>query len=462
MVKLVVAADGKHVLVIDPVDHKPVRIKSLPDGTWQPLLASATASFFGTAVEDAFFAVTTDGAPRGRLVRIPLSSADDKQTWSELVPESSVVLTAVTYRAGVLILHELVDTYSRLRLVGLDGAELGEIALPEPGTAGTLLSLMAGDLRPGGSRYIFPFVSFTTGQALYEFDVEARELRMLVAPRHRITGMTTRIERCTAPDGTPLTYDVVHRADLDLARPHPVLAHAYGAVRTPWLPMFLGEYQAFLAAGGIYVHPHVRGGGEYGEDFFINGTLEHKQNTFNDLHTIAEDLIAKKITEARRIGIVGSSAGGLLAGVAATQRPDLYGVCIPRVPLLDLLRVVNDPYGLAAVTMLFGDPTTSDGVRHLATFSPYHLIREGTAYPAVLLMCGETDHRCPAWHGRKTAARLQSASSSEAPVLLRIWSDAGHGTGTSMETQGEQLAEWMSFAMMELGLAPSVPSTVLG
>lgn len=166
-------------------------------------------------------------------------------------------------------------------------------------------------------------------------------------------------------------------------------------------------------------------------------------------------MISKGITEPRRIGVVGASAGGLLAGAAATQRPDLYGVCIARVPILDLLRVVIDPYGLGAVRVLFGDPTTAEGVRHLATFSPYHRIRAGTPYPAVLLECGESDHRCPAWHSRKTAARLQGSTSSEAPVLLRVWPGAGHESGIDIDTRGEQLAEWMSFAMRELDLAPT-------
>ncbi|MER6951388.1 prolyl oligopeptidase family serine peptidase [Nonomuraea sp. NPDC000554] len=455
MILLAVSADGRHVLVIDPVARKPIYTKALSGGAWRPLLRSSAGTFTGTVVDNAFIAITTAGAPRGRLVRIPLVSADDETTWSELVPESTAVLTAVTYRAGVLVLHKLIDTYTRLQLVGLDGADLGEVALPEHGTAGPSTSLMFGDRRPGGSTYVFPFVTFTTARALHELDLETRQLRQLAAPRDRLAGMTTRIERCLAGDGTPLTYHLVHRKDLDLSRPHPVLAHAYGDSRAPWLPTFLGQYRFFLEAGGIYVHPNLRGGGEYGEEFFLAGTLAHKRNTFTDMHAIAEDMISKGITEARRIGVIGESSGGLLAAGAATQRPDLYGVCITRVPILDLLRVVIDPYGLTGVRLLFGDPTTDDGVRHLLTFSPYHLIRSGTSYPAVLLECGESDHRCPAWHSRKTAARLQNSTSSEAPVLLRVWSGTGHDSGIDLDTRYEQLAEWMSFAMMELGLAPT-------
>lgn len=453
-VNLAVSADGSRVIVNDPVARKPLFVRDMESGAWTPLLRGIEGIFSGVVVGEHFYAVTSVGAPRGRLVKIPLASADDASTWAELIAPSDAVLVTCLYRGDALIVHELVDTYARVRLLALDGTDRGEIGLPAPGSAGSILQLAMGDRRPTGSTYVFPFETFDSSRAWYAYDVAARELRQLTVPQRRIAGTTTRIERCLAADGTPLTYHLVHRSDLDTSLPHPVLAHGYGDGRAPWLPTFAGIFQPFIDAGGIYVHLNLRGGGEYGEDFFRAGTIPNKANTFRDAHAIAEDMIAKGISEPRRIGVVGESSGGLLAGAVATQRPDLYGVCVPRVPMADLLRLAEEPYGLAAVRTLWGDPTTVDGVRALLEISPYHLVREGVAYPAMLVEAGDADHRCPPWHARKLAARLQNSTSGEQPVLLRVWSDTGHASGIDPAVRAEQVAEFISFAMMTFDLEP--------
>lgn len=454
MVTVAVSPDGAFVTVYSPVHRRPTHIRALPGGSWQTFLDDVPGTFNGTVVYGAFYAVTSHDAPRGRLVRIPVATASDPDTWTELVAESSAVLTSLAYRAGRLVLGELVDTYSRLRVVGLDGADLSEIPLPEPGCAESTTSTMLANTPHGGASFVFPFATFSAAMSAYEYDVETRRLRRLTAPSATLTGLATSIERCAAGDGYPVTYHLVHRAGLDLSEPRPVFIHAYGDGGAPWLPSFLGPFSAFTDAGGIYVHANLRGGGEHGEEFHQRGRLAHKQGTFDDLHTIAEDLIARGLTKARRIAVLGASSGGLMAGVAATQRPDLFGVCILRVPPLDLLRVVRDPYTLAAVQSLFGDPTVPDGARHLLGFSPYHLVRDGVEYPAVLIECGDADHRCPPWHGRKTVARLQGATGAGAPALLRVWPDAGHVAGIDPETRIEQNTEWLAFTMRQLGMAP--------
>jgi prolyl oligopeptidase len=156
------------------------------------------------------------------------------------------------------------------------------------------------------------------------------------------------------------------------------------------------------------------------------------------------------------VGVVGISGGGVMAGTAAVQRPDLFRVCVPRAAILDMIRIVRDPYGLFAARTLFGDPLDPDGARHLLTISAYHLVRDGAEYPAILFEAGSADSRCPAWHSRKAAARLQHANTSPHPILLRVWMDTGHGASQGTETAIEQTAEWLAFVMRELGLTPTI------
>jgi prolyl oligopeptidase len=209
---------------------------------------------------------------------------------------------------------------------------------------------------------------------------------------------------------------------------------------------------AFVEVGGVLVHAHLRGGSELGQEWWEQGRWNRKQNTFDDLYAITEDLIERGWTEAGKVAVTGDSNGGLLAAVAAVQRPDLWGAAIPRVPIVDLIGGLRETYGWAAIAMEWADPTTPEGIRHLESFSPYHLIDEGTPYPAVYIEGGETDPRCPPWHARKLAARLQEASSSGKPVLLKVWRNTGHGSATAKDVEIAQHTTFLTFLARELGL----------
>jgi prolyl oligopeptidase len=201
---------------------------------------------------------------------------------------------------------------------------------------------------------------------------------------------------------------------------------------------------------------NARGGGEHGQAHKDGGNHWNKQHTYDDCHAIAADLADRGISEARTIAITGMSGGGTMSSGAVVQRPDLFGAAMPRVGLLDLLRCAKDPYGLMGVRMLMGDPLDEKGARHLATVSAYYLVRDGVDYPAIMFEAGENDHRCPPWHSRKVAARLQAATTSDRPILVRVWADTGHGEATDVKTRLDQTAEWLAFAMREFGM--SLPS----
>ena len=210
----------------------------------------------------------------------------------------------------------------------------------------------------------------------------------------------------------------------------------------------------FVAAGGLYVHCHLRGGAEFGRSWWEGGRLKNKQNCYDDLFAIADDLIARGISRPDLLVVTGGSNGGLMAGVAAVQRPDLWRVCVPRVPVLDLIADCRDPYGRSTTSMEYADPNDPEDVQRMASFSPYQLIGEGRCYPAVYLDAGANDPRCAPWHARKFAARLQAAQGGDAPILVHIWENVGHGAATAKDIQIEQNSEWLAFVMQQIGLIP--------
>jgi prolyl oligopeptidase len=203
----------------------------------------------------------------------------------------------------------------------------------------------------------------------------------------------------------------------------------------------------------VWVHAHLRGGGEFGEQWWRDGRLGHKQHTFDDLFAVAEDLVRRGVTTPTQLGMTGSSNGGLLAGAAIAQRPELFRAVVPQVPLLDALGCRRDPHSVAIAIADYGNPDDPEHATWLLSWSPYQNLRDGVAYPAVLLDAGENDTACPPWHSRKFAARLREQSNSGRPVLLRVRAESGHSTMTEAQ-MAERDAEELAFLADELGLRP--------
>jgi prolyl oligopeptidase len=201
---------------------------------------------------------------------------------------------------------------------------------------------------------------------------------------------------------------------------------------------------------GVFVLTHLRGGGEYGSDFWHDGRFERKQHTFDDLYAAGEALITAGTTTREQLAGVGASNGGLLTGAAVTQRPDLFRVVVSMVPLYDMLKFQRDPY-TATCVLEYGDPNDPRDAEWLYAYSPYHNVREAD-YPATLIYCGTHDMRCWPWQSRKLAAQLQAANTGQLPVLLRAAEDGGH---LSVMAVPERVTEWMSFLMSELRMDPA-------
>ncbi len=428
-----------------------------PDGPFVPFLRDVPGKFKGDIVDDHYICVTDDGAPRGRVISIPLRSPTDRSSWRQLVAESEALMTDVVAVGDRLVLCEVVDAASRLRVMRVDGTIEGEIPLPghglvstAPGSALQLFTAMDTVARGEPGAIVFGFTSFGQSPSLHRCDVASRTTELLAEPAARIDGLSITRVWATSKDGTRIPADIIRRGKLDMSRPHPTLVHAYGGFNMALMPAYVGSIEQFLNAGGVYVTAHLRGGGEYGTEWWQQGRMAAKQNVFDDLFAVCEQLIADGTTRPDLLGFQGASNGGLVAGVAVTQRPDLFRVVVAQVPLLDLLRA-----GRFALVMEFGDPQNPDAARVLAAYSPYHNVRDAS-YPAVLLDAGANDPRCPPWHARKMAARLQAANRSNHPVLLRVWTDAGH-VGGSSNIQIEQSSDWLAFVMQELGM--SVPDS---
>jgi prolyl oligopeptidase len=249
---------------------------------------------------------------------------------------------------------------------------------------------------------------------------------------------------------------IVHRKDVRPNGEVPTVINGYGGFNISRTPQYAAGAAAWVESGGLFAWPNLRGGGEYGEHWHRDGMLERKQNVFDDFHAAAEALIARSWTRPERIGVSGGSNGGLLTGVALTQRPDLFGAVYCAVPLLDMLRYQN--FLIARFWIAeYGSAEDPEQYRWLRAYSPYHHVRDGVRYPAVLLTTAEGDSRVDPMHARKMAALLQaqSAEDPDATVLLRVDRDAGHGIGKPLDKQVDDLADQYSFLAWRLGLEPA-------
>ncbi|MFE4831194.1 prolyl oligopeptidase family serine peptidase [Streptomyces sp. NPDC056672] len=459
---VVVSRDGRHLIAVERLaDPVPIAVAPLGDDPgaveWIPFINEVDGTVVGHLIGDEWIAVTDIGAPRGRVVSVRLDSPtpNDPSSWKELVPESDAVIRTVTPVGDTLYLSEFVDTYARVRITDTTGAPQGYVPLPGRGALAELPFLLMTVLPEAvGDDFLFGFSTLTQSAGVYRHVPGTASLETLREPSITLVDAVIEDGWATSQDGTRIPFHIVRRRDLPLNRPRPALIHAYGGFNAPWVPHFSGPLAAFVEAGGVLVHGHLRGGGELGREWWEGGRLENKQNCYADLYAIAHDLISTGVTSPGLLAVTGSSNGGLLAGVAATQRPHLWAAVIPRVPLLDIIGACHDGYGRMAVGMDFGDPDDPDEVRRMAQFSPYHLVEDGVDYPAVFIDAGDTDPRCPAWHSRKFAARLQTATRGQAPILLRVWRNVGHGWATDREIAITENAEWLAFTMKTLGMTP--------
>ncbi|WIV54054.1 prolyl oligopeptidase family serine peptidase [Amycolatopsis nalaikhensis] len=451
-----VAADGKYA-VVTAVWPLPQYVCDLPDRSWRPFVQGLDASVVGVIDGDRYVAVTNHGAPRGRIVAIPFDAPapSDPATWLELVPESGRVLGQVRLIGGRLAVTGSVDTEARAWVFDRDGRELEEVPLPGRGAL-PLEVLPTAAIAPDGhpDEFVFLFSTPTSSPGLYRYRLGSGQVDTLRAPRVNLPGATVSLRWARSADGTEVPYHLVLPGSVDSSRPLPTLVTAYGGGRVAWPAQFPGPVAAFVEAGGALVISHQRGGGDLGSDWADAGRLKHKQNSYDDLYAIAGHLVATGVTTPGRLAVTGWSNGGIMAGTAFAQRPDLWAAVVAQCPVLDIIGCHRHPYGRFAITAEFGDLGDPDDVARLAGMSPYQLVEDDVAYPALYVHAGGADVACPPGPTRKFIARAQAAKGATAPVLLRVWENVGHGTATSRSEGVTHVTHWLAFLMRRMGLVP--------
>ena len=405
--------------------------------------------------DDRVYLTSRRGAPRGKLLVLPLSDLVLAHA-KTLVPEGrDVIRTSGEFSSEPVVItpdriyiRELAGGPSRLATWSHDGAALPDVALPPIATVD--------DVTPMPDRSLLYQVSTYLKPPYYErFDPRTGTSTATglaqTSPVH-FDDVTVRRAFATSKDGTQIPVNIVARPDTRKDGTNPTLLYGYGGYGISEEPRFLGaRVRLWLDAGGVYVDANLRGGGEYGADWHAQGALTHKQNVFDDFTAAAQYLIAQHYTSSPHLAFIGGSNGGLLMGAMITQHPLLAHAVVSLVGIYDMLRVELDPNG-AFNTTEFGTVKDPDQFRALAAYSPYLHVVDGTKYPAIFMATGEHDGRVNPAHSRKMIARLQAATESGLPVLLSINAHAGHGIGSALSVLVDQQADVLTFLYTELGM----------
>ncbi|HKV76125.1 MAG TPA: prolyl oligopeptidase family serine peptidase, partial [Gemmatimonadales bacterium] len=413
-----------------------------------PVAEGLPATFEGQVVDGRMYLRTNHEAPNYRLYLVD-PARPDRAAWQEIVPtRADAVLDGVMVLGRHLALSYLERATSRLRISDRAGQGVRELELPGLG------SVFGWGGEADGSELLYGFSSFTVPPSIYRVDLAAGATalwRRVEAPGVRPDDYLAEQVTYRSKDGTAVTMFLVRRRDITPDGRRPTYLTGYGGFNISMTPAFSRSMLLWLERGGVLAMPNLRGGGEYGEEWHQGGMLGKKQNSFDDFIAAAEWLVSAGWTSPDRLAVAGGSNGGLLMGAVLTQRPELFRAVVIQVPLLDMLRYHQfliarlwiPEYGSAEDEQQFG---------WLRAYSPYHQVRPGTRYPAVLLATAESDTRVDPMHARKMAAVLQAATASDHPVLLRLESRAGHGAGKPIVKVLEELTDSWSFVFAELGV----------
>jgi prolyl oligopeptidase len=430
-----------------------------PSGKWSQVTHfedEVVGAVLGTPTDPALYLLSRHEAPRGKVLRVKLSDPELSKA-EAIVPQSSGSGTDDNSRASItrfvttssrLYVTDEVGGPSRVRIFDHQGKQLGILPAPP-------ISAIDDVVHTNGDDILFQVATYLSPPAWYSLDAasgKTSKTALAETSPAKFDDAEVVREFAVSKDGTRVPLNIIRRRGTRLDGLNPTLLTAYGGFGISLEPHFMGPTaRLWLDQGGVYVIANLRGGGEYGEEWHKAGNLTHKANVFDDFIASAEQLIQRKYTSPAHLVIEGGSNGGLLMGAALTQRPELFRAVISFVGIYDMLRVELDPNGAFNVTE-FGTVKDPEQFKALYAYSPYHQVRDGMKYPAVLFFTGENDHRVNPMQSRKMTARLQAANSSAHPILLRTTSSAGHGIGTALNEQIEQSADVLSFTLDQLGI----------
>jgi prolyl oligopeptidase len=398
-----------------------------------------------------FWFKTNKNAPRGKIVAID-TRCPQPENWVELVPEAAETLESVDLVGDRFLAVYLKDAHSVVRVFDVHGKHVRDVDLPGLGTATGFHG------KRKDSETFYAFTSFTSPATIFRYEVASGESKLWRRPTLKFDPENYETAQVfyTSKDGTRIPLFLSHKKGLRRDGANPTLLWGYGGFNIPVKPSFKPVDLAWMEMGGIYAVANLRGGGEYGEAWHQAGTRSNKQNVFDDFIAAALWLVAEKYTSRNKLAIQGRSNGGLLVGACMTQRPDLYGACLPGVGVMDMLRFHKFTIGWAWVDD-YGSAEHSEQFKSLFAYSPLHHIKPGTCYPPTLITTADHDDRVVPAHSFKFAAALQAAQSCDNPALIRIETRAGHGAGKPTAKQIEEAADELAFLVKVLKMEGPVP-----
>ena len=441
------------VLMVKHGDNNEISLFTAPvdsllsgDIPWVRISEEADLVTGFTVMGDDIYLLTAQDAPRFQLIKTNLA-APDLDTADVVIAPGEMVLSDVVAAKDALYIDAFQDGVNKVIRVAPDKtmevlntprASAGYIASVSPEVDGILLYETS--WIQGGVRYAYEPTAGTftdTGMVpVGKFD--------------NLEGFVAKEVLVTSHDGTQVPLSILHRADLKMDGSNPTIVYGYGSYGFPMPVFFSPTRLAWLERGGVYAIAHVRGGGEYGQEWHYAGRMANKPNTWLDLIACAEYLVDKGYTAPEHMAPMGGSAGGILAGRSVTARPDLFGAAVMQVGMLDAIRAETTSNGVPNIKE-FGTVTDEEGFKGLLAMSSYHHVREGVTYPATLLTHGYNDNRVNVWMSGKMAARLQAANGGDGPpVLLRVEFESGHGIGSTREQVLSEVADVYSFLFSQL------------
>jgi prolyl oligopeptidase len=437
-----------------PVDHYLAKAQSSePLCFWKGF---EHKTFFLEDCGDVY--VLTDwNAPQGRVLK---SSVDKIVNWREVVPELDSVITHYSIVSGHLFLGCFQESSMELRIYDGEGRLKYTPELPGAGTVSPATGV-------GHAKCAYyEFTRATSPSVIFQFDIPSGTQRIWWTadmPKGLAVGVESREVRYRSKDGTDVPVILMCRKGAQINSDTPAILTAYGGFGMSQTPSLSNRMALWIALGGLYAYAYIRGGGEFGEGWHRAGMRENKQNSFDDFIAAAVGLVSDGYTRPERLAIVGGSNSGLLVGAALTQRPDLFAAVICFGPILDMLRYHLFPGGEIGL-LEYGCAANSADGEYLRAYSPYHNVKEGTQYPAVLFISGDADTRCHPMHALKMTARLQTASVSKRPILLDYHEKRGHATLLPLAERVETLTNQFCFLAEQLNLAirPNEPCRTSG
>jgi prolyl oligopeptidase len=398
---------------------------------------------------DTAYLLTHKGASRFKVLRVSLAKPD-LATAEVAVPESESVVTGVAAAKDALYAQRMNAGISELlRLDYQPGAKAAMVKLPFDGD----ISALASDPRlPGVVVNMSAWIKYGGYYAYNPGTGKVVDTKLQPQSKYdNPQGLVSTEVKVRAPDGAMVPLSIVHKKGIKLDGNNPTLLYGYGAYGISQTPFYRPTFLPWFERGGVFAVAHVRGGGENGEDWYKAGYKLTKPNTWKDAIACADWLVANKYTSPSKLGIWGGSAGGIFVGRSITDRPELFAAAVDDVPVSDALRMEFSANGVPNIPE-FGTVKAEDGFKGLLAMSSYHHVKDGTKYPAVLLVTGYNDPRVDSWEAGKMAARLQAAQGGDRPILLRIDYDAGHGFGSTKKSQYEERADTFAFLFWQFGV----------